>query len=67
MPSAKKSILADAKAATAKADRESLLEIADSPLVFPTAAMESKLYRYATLTPEEVPVWNQIFEPVYES
>lgn len=67
VPSAKKYILADAKAATSKDDRESLLQIADSPLVFPTQDMESKLYRYATLTPEEVPVWNQIFEPVYES
>lgn len=67
VPTARKYILDDAKAATKKADRESLLQIADSPLVFPTKAMESKLYRYATLTPEEVPVWNQIFEPVYES
>ncbi|MBB2893779.1 polyamine ABC transporter substrate-binding protein [Flexivirga oryzae] len=67
VPDAKKYILADAKAATKKADREELLEIAESPLVFPTKAMESKLYRYATLKPEEVPVWNQIFEPVYES
>lgn len=67
VPDARKHILADAKAATKKADRESLMQIADSPLVFPTKAMESKLYRYATLTPEEVPVWNQIFEPVYES
>ncbi|RNI17954.1 polyamine ABC transporter substrate-binding protein [Flexivirga caeni] len=67
VPEAKRYILADAKAATDKDDRESLLQIADSPLVFPTKAMESKLYRYATLKPEEVPVWNQIFEPVYES
>ncbi|TWP36237.1 ABC transporter substrate-binding protein [Leekyejoonella antrihumi] len=67
VPGAKKYILDDAKAATAKADRTSLEQIADSPLVFPTKAMESKLYRYATLTPEEVPVWNLIFEPVYES
>jgi len=67
VPDAKKYILADARAAKTKADRESLLGVADSPLVFPTKAMESKLYRYATLSPEEVPVWNQIFEPVYES
>jgi len=67
VPGAKKYILDDAKAATKKADRQSLEQIAKSPLVFPTKSMESKLYRYATLTPEEVPVWNQIFEPVYES
>ena len=35
--------------------------------MFPTAADYSKLYRYRTLTNNELTVWNNIFEPVYQS
>jgi len=67
VPSARQYILKDAKDADNKDDADSLLEIADSELVFPTQQMLSKLYNYRTLTPTELETWNQIFEPVFQS
>jgi spermidine/putrescine transport system substrate-binding protein len=40
--------------------------VADSPLVFPTEEMYSKLHRYRTLDPEEEQEWNSIFQPIYQ-
>ena len=40
--------------------------VADSPLVFPTEEMYSKLHRYRTLESEEEEEWNSIFQPVYQ-
>jgi spermidine/putrescine transport system substrate-binding protein len=66
VPSAQAVVKADAANATGS-DRATLLSIAKSPLVFPTAADYNELYRYRTLTNNELTVWNNIFEPVYQS
>jgi spermidine/putrescine transport system substrate-binding protein len=66
VPGAQQVILRDAAAAKG-ADRASLLQVAHSPLVFPTQQDYAKLYRYRTLSNEEQQTWNSIFEPVYQS
>jgi spermidine/putrescine transport system substrate-binding protein len=66
VPSAQSVVEADAKQASGS-DRATLESIAKSPLVFPTAADYAKLYRYRTLTNNELTTWNEIFEPVYQS
>jgi spermidine/putrescine transport system substrate-binding protein len=40
--------------------------IANSPLVFPTPEMESRLHHYATLTEEEEAYWNDLFNQVVQ-
>jgi spermidine/putrescine transport system substrate-binding protein len=60
-------IVAHDAAMASGSDKKTLQQIATSPLVFPTAADYSKLYRYRTLTNDELTVWNNIFEPVYQS
>jgi spermidine/putrescine transport system substrate-binding protein len=40
--------------------------IANSPLVFPTLEMESRLHHYATLTEEEEAYWNDLFNQVVQ-
>jgi spermidine/putrescine transport system substrate-binding protein len=54
--------------------REILLEakdaytrkVAQSPLVFPTPEMESRVHSYKNLNPEEEQVWNDLFDQVIE-
>ena len=41
--------------------------VADSPFVFPDEETLSRVKRYATLTPEEQDVWNDLFEQVYQA
>jgi spermidine/putrescine transport system substrate-binding protein len=66
VPDAQAYILKDAKAATG-ADRKTLEYLATSPLIFPTADEFSKLHRYRVLDKAEQLVWNNLFEPVYQS
>jgi spermidine/putrescine transport system substrate-binding protein len=66
VPSAQQVVKQDAAAASGK-DKAGLELLARSPLVFPTAADYSKLYRYRTLTNSELETWDNIFEPVYQS
>ncbi|HEX3823275.1 MAG TPA: spermidine/putrescine ABC transporter substrate-binding protein [Mycobacteriales bacterium] len=66
VPAAKPIVARDAAAASGS-NKKTLQQIATSPLVFPTAADYSKLYRYRTLTNSELTTWNEIFEPVYQS
>jgi spermidine/putrescine transport system substrate-binding protein len=66
VPSAKQIVESDARKASGS-NRATLESIAKSPLVFPTAADYSKLYRYRTLNNTELTAWNDIFEPVYQS
>jgi spermidine/putrescine transport system substrate-binding protein len=63
VPEAKDAIIALADAATG--ERATLLrEIADSPLVFPTAEDVSRLHTYRVFGSEDEEVaWNQIFAP----
>jgi spermidine/putrescine transport system substrate-binding protein len=66
VPGAQAVVRQDAAAASGK-DKTALQQLSSSPLVFPTAADYSKLYRYRTLTNSELDTWNGIFEPVYQS
>jgi spermidine/putrescine transport system substrate-binding protein len=56
----------DAAAASGK-NKAALKLLSGSPLVFPTAADYSKLFRYRTLNNTELDTWNNIFEPIYQS
>jgi spermidine/putrescine transport system substrate-binding protein len=66
VPAAQRYIAADAKAATGE-DRKSLEYLATSPLIFPSESDYSKLHRFRVLTNKELPQWNDIFEPIYQS
>ncbi len=59
-------IAKDAKAATGS-DRKTLEYLATSPLIFPTPAEFGRLHRYRVLDKAEQIVWNNLFEPVYQS
>jgi spermidine/putrescine transport system substrate-binding protein len=67
VPASQALILQDAKNATSKDDKESLLELANSPLIFPSKADYSKLHRYRVLDAAEEKVWDDLFEPIYQS
>jgi spermidine/putrescine transport system substrate-binding protein len=41
-------------------------QIAASPLVFPTPEMESQIYSYKNLSPDEEQEWNELFNTVLE-
>ena len=41
--------------------------VAESELVFPTDAMYERLHGYRVLTQQEQQVWDQTFEPIYQS
>ena len=46
--------------------RQEASPVADSPLVYPTADMYSRLHGYRVLTPEEQQVWDQLFQPIFQ-
>jgi spermidine/putrescine transport system substrate-binding protein len=48
-------------------DKAYLLDVANSPLVFPKQSDFAKLHHYRTLTLDEQNTWNDIFEPIYQS
>ncbi len=56
---AAKPILADAKDSYTR-------QVANSPLVFPSKDMESRLHSYRNLDPEEEEEWNDLFNEVIE-
>ena len=41
--------------------------VADSPLVYPTAEQQAALHSYRVLTEDEQLTWNGIFQPIYQS
>ncbi len=41
--------------------------VAESPLVFPTPEMYSRLHGYRVLSPEEQQVWDRTFQPIFQS
>ena len=43
-----------------------LRQVASSPLVFTTPEMESQVYSYKNLSPEEEREWNELFNTVLE-
>lgn len=66
VPAARAVIQKDAAEAKGE-DKAALLDLADSPLIFPSPADYSRLHRYRVLDPEEEKTWNSIFEPIYQS
>jgi spermidine/putrescine transport system substrate-binding protein len=56
----------DAQAASGD-DRKTLEFLATSPLIFPTPSEFGRLHRYRVLNKVEQLVWNNLFEPVYQS
>ncbi len=66
VPAAKAAIQADAAKLTG-ADKTAMDALVTSPLIFPSQADYAKLHRYRVLTAAEEPVWNSIFEPIYQS
>jgi spermidine/putrescine transport system substrate-binding protein len=67
VPDAQDYILKDAAAATKPADKQSLMGLAHSSLIFPSKADYAKLHRYRVLSTSEQTVWNNIFQPIYQS
>jgi spermidine/putrescine transport system substrate-binding protein len=49
------------------ADKKALLDLASSPLVFPSEDEYGRLHRYRVLTTAEEKTWNSLFEPIYQS
>jgi spermidine/putrescine transport system substrate-binding protein len=47
-------------------DDEDLLDVADSPLVFPTPEMEARLHSYRDLDEDEESEWNDLFQQVVQ-
>jgi spermidine/putrescine transport system substrate-binding protein len=67
VPDAQQYILKDAAAATKASDKQGLLQLAHSSLVFPSKSDYAKLHRYRVLSKSEQTVWNSIFQPIYQS
>ena len=64
VPGAKDIILQHAEEAESEEDAEYLRTVADSPLVFPTEEMLSRLHSYKVLDEEEERQWNELFDEV---
>jgi len=64
VPDAKAVVLADAAKAADPADVKFLTNVANSPLVFPTAEDLAKLYNYRTLSATEDPQWLSVWTPI---
>lgn len=63
VPSAKQFIEQDAAAAK-PADRAGLLQLSNSPLIFPSQDLLAKTYYYRVLNADETTQWNDIFNAV---
>jgi spermidine/putrescine transport system substrate-binding protein len=66
VPGAKEIILQHAEEAESEEDAEYLQTVADSPLVFPTEDMLSRLHSYKVLGEEEEGQWNDLFNEVVQ-
>lgn len=64
VPGAQAVIQQDAANATDADTKQSLLDTANSPLVFPSASDLAKTSYYRVLTPDEAQQWNDIFNAV---
>jgi spermidine/putrescine transport system substrate-binding protein len=66
VPAAKEQLQAKAAKASGE-DRQTLEDLVQSPLIFPSEADTAKLKRYRALTVEEEQVWDGIFQPLVQS
>jgi len=64
VPAAQEIIRQHAAEAETDEDRVYLETVAESPIVFPTEDMLSRLYSYKTLSEEEEALWNDLFQEV---
>ena len=64
VPAAQDIIRGHAEEAESDEDRDYLLAVADSPLVFPTEEMLANLYSYKVLDEDEERLWNELFQEV---
>lgn len=60
-------VLRDRADEASGAEREDLLAVANSELIFPTAAMTERVHSYRVLTEDEEKTWNDLFAEVVES
>ncbi len=47
--------------------QEGMADVANNPLVFPTAEMYQRLHGYRVLDPQEQEQWDKLFLPIYQS
>ena len=66
VPAAKEQLQAKAAKASGE-DRQTLEDLVQSPLIFPTEADLTNVKRYRALTVEEQQVWSGIFQPLVQS
>jgi spermidine/putrescine transport system substrate-binding protein len=66
VPAAKEQLQAKAAKASGE-DRQTLEDLVQSPLIFPSQADTANLKRYRALTVEVEQVWNGIFQPLVQS
>ena len=66
VPSSKNYVIQDANASSGS-DKASLLAMANSPLVYPTAADFTHAYYGPSLDPTAYQTWNSIFQPIFQS
>ena len=66
VPAAKEQLQAQAAKASGE-DRQTLEDLVQSPLIFPTEADLTNVKRYRALTVEEQQVWSGIFQPLVQS
>jgi spermidine/putrescine transport system substrate-binding protein len=57
----------EAADATSKDDKAYYTDLSTSPLIFPSPSDFSRLHRYRVLTQDEQSVWNDLFQPIYQS
>jgi spermidine/putrescine transport system substrate-binding protein len=66
VPSAQKYIESDAAKASG-ADKRALEYLDSSPLIFPTAGEYARTHTFRELTKAQIPMWENMFEPIYQS
>jgi spermidine/putrescine transport system substrate-binding protein len=66
VPAAAPIIKQDAAAASGD-DKKTLEYLATSPLIFPSPEQFNNLHRYPVLDRARLKIWNELFEPIYQS
>jgi spermidine/putrescine transport system substrate-binding protein len=66
VPAAQDIIRQHADEAESQEDKDYLAAVAESPLVFPTEEMLSRLHSYKVLDEAEERVWNEMFQEVVQ-
>lgn len=67
VPATQQIFAQEAKDANNGDDRDYYQNLSTSPLIFPRTEDFARLHRYRELTEDELPIWNGLFEPVFQS